>query len=1168
MADLGSLEETSDIAQEPRRPGTSYAESGSSEGVGMPTSNPVVENHTAASTGWRPFGFDIRVPRWGRRTTGSSLSRATSEDRLSVNSSATSSSDVWSGGANVRAQEKRLALARYELERFESIDNCVRTIKLRGEGDEESAFRQVIISAFDTCLTFDRAEMLFNEIYDQFCHLGREGLFFETLESYILDERITTFSNPVIIQDFMTFYEKQSYLDRLEQVILHLDPSGIDVHRTVGICIKYGLYSALFYVYNGVGDYVTPIVELLRLMEAHDSSNSQPESDAASNLARVLPAPLEHSFEDAVYILFVYLSYVLSGKAFPVGTLTTSEAIRAKEDVYSFLFSPRHATWPPGQKIQKIGAEPYPYIKLLFDYDHREFLKATSAVLADERLELRRAKIQHNVFTADNLNQDMHSTFGNEISRQFILDTLLSAIGDGDVQNSDLLANGGQEPATILASSYDFYIFVANAIAKYHESLHIEADIAAFVMLRLVMCQNPMNIAERENGVLAIFLIGIDPATTPERLQLLLQLLEVGGMWQAYEYLARQHRRPDLVFLSYLNDPTRSNEAAAIAGQLLKSREYDDVQREQVSDSVLRSVPLLIRANELSATLLVAQYFSGSFSSILDGLQENTEDYMAFLRGMLDPEYALARRGADEQSFVALRKDRQRRAEAITKLHLKATHFETYIRLLCIHNPSEVKRFLSYLAVEYSEYPYSFGNVLRICKENNVTEGVVWILEKSGDLEGAVSHVMEAVPHLVAQCITSADNSNGMSVESKSLELLRNRMDMGTAICSRVSDKLPKSEREELWFHLLDFVLEAQRGFLPSSPTTSNGMGQNLQPNPAIDLISDLLRNGTRTMLFAMVGHVTLPAILARIAQAKRKSTIGEHRDIIFSMLDSYGYERELLQATSRILNTDVHGAHEKDISVRKRALRPNAGQCGVCRRILHVRAMSEQQKLGKVVITSCRHAYHASCLQSSMEQIAEAEGRDVRQVGRADLGEGWCVVCSKGKSVATKAVTGLSNGIRANNLSHSEKQNEVHNALNKPILVRNTSVPDPAPGSTLQATSAGPSLHKILKLLDPHPPNTRPDAEDDDVIDLGDFTASHQMPFMHQEPQAVATAHHGCLLPFSNKMSSIPSIGGRSIPCGIILSPYQYALVLEPPRPKPLSENELPTSPDSYYTD
>ncbi|KAJ3028126.1 Vacuolar protein sorting-associated protein 8, partial [Rhizophlyctis rosea] len=100
-------------------------------------------------------------------------------------------------------------------------------------------------------------------------------------------------------------------------------------------------------------------------------------------------------------------------------------------------------------------------------------------------------------------------------------------------------------------------------------------------------------------------------------------------------------------------------------------------------------------------------------------------------------------------------------------------------------------------------------------------------------------------------------------------------------------------------------------------------------------------------------------------------------------MLESYVYERDVLGATNRVLARDVHGKQEKLERGRKRAVRPGRGQCGVCRRILHVRAMKEEERGERLVVFGCGHAFHGECLR---EELVRKGG------GKADC----CVVCFK----------------------------------------------------------------------------------------------------------------------------------------------------------------------------
>ncbi|KAI8809432.1 hypothetical protein BJ742DRAFT_805070 [Cladochytrium replicatum] len=435
-------------------------------------------------------------------------------------------------------------------------------------------FKQLAVIAFDTCLTLEREDLLFGEIYDRFNDAGLGPVFLELLEPYILDDRLGLPPNPIIMKDLIQHFfarhqqeirdggksedgQSSEWLTRIEQLILHLDPVSLDIDLVVGLCRDCGLYRALIYVYNrAVLDFVTPFVELLRLV------NTEVERSVARAEGSLLDTHgnAEAKTKDAdIYTLFVYLAYTLTGKAFPTGTLDRDMALRAKNELYSFLFSPFFTTWPPPEhnddagglvedssdedevtvggtakravgrlrraRRHRLGEPPFPYVRLLLRYDSKEFLRVLSQAFDDSSLNgelsvldsaralepptspnhasLRR---QSRGFSGG-LNGNRNSV--GEIDRQFIIDTLLT-VAEGE----EARVRRGQDPTAGKDSrGTDFlvplHIFMAQSVARYRTFVDLP-DSTMTRILDVITDDLVLDSHSQGNGTFAI-LDGRDP---------------------------------------------------------------------------------------------------------------------------------------------------------------------------------------------------------------------------------------------------------------------------------------------------------------------------------------------------------------------------------------------------------------------------------------------------------------------------------------------------------------------------------------------------------------------------------------------------------------------------------------------------------------------------------
>ena len=97
----------------------------------------------------------------------------------------------------------------------------------------QSNFSRLSNTCFDVCLAISRDDLLFNEIYDKFCERGLEYSFLDTLEQYMLNDRLKSTYNPIIFQSLIK-YLKSSNLD-LPQII---DPTTTSPIISLGICME------------------------------------------------------------------------------------------------------------------------------------------------------------------------------------------------------------------------------------------------------------------------------------------------------------------------------------------------------------------------------------------------------------------------------------------------------------------------------------------------------------------------------------------------------------------------------------------------------------------------------------------------------------------------------------------------------------------------------------------------------------------------------------------------------------------------------------------------------------------------------------------------------------------------------------------------------------------
>ncbi|TPX75877.1 hypothetical protein CcCBS67573_g02861 [Chytriomyces confervae] len=377
---------------------------------------------------------------------------------------------------------------------------------------------------------------------------------------------------------------------------------------------------------------------------------------------------------------------------------------------------------------------------------------------------------------------------------------------------------------------------------------------------------------------------------------------------------------------------------------------------------------------------------------------------------------------------------------------LNASLCNLFLHLMIQFEPADVLPFLKSFADSGQENPYDFEVVLQSCLNADVTEPALWMLERDGQLARALDILLLRVQSHVAVClrIVMAENEDqdgqrdGSSRRSRSaspgnsldlfgqnpfaqqseannkkrIELhlalleLSKSFEEGLNLCSRRALSMERWECESIWFRLLDSILEPHNTFrayagsaiydAPEVVLEKDGSKTpTAAPSSAPDSLVIQLMNAFRTFLRKTIGsmsvQVKLPTMLSHLLQSMPTPRFGELRNSIFIMLEKYSFERELLTTANRILSKDAHQLHEKLVSERHRALRPMKGQCGVCRRLMHIDTAGERalELRDRFAVFECRHVFHERCLKKEIQSGNHGlEGLPLRD---QDL---WCVVC------------------------------------------------------------------------------------------------------------------------------------------------------------------------------
>jgi len=170
----------------------------------------------------------------------------------------------------------------------------------------------------------------------------------------------------------------------------------------------------------------------------------------------------------------------------------------------------------------------------------------------------------------------------------------------------------------------------------------------------------------------------------------------------------------------------------------------------------------------------------------------------------------------------------------------------------------------------------------------------------------------------------------------------------------------------------------------------------------------------TRRVIDAMTADIPLPSALHHIMSAPAYSSgrFGEMKNLLLGMLDTYNYERTLLNTCARLVNQDLYGQLARLTAASGRGIALKRNSCTLCGKGFSTggvvgwgnRSVREDREM--VVCFHCGHGYHSTCLV--MVGGGEKTVGGSLGVPRESIGEQiWlCVACKK-----TRGSTGLSGG-------------------------------------------------------------------------------------------------------------------------------------------------------------
>mmetsp|Transcript_33997 Transcript_33997/g.73317 ORF Transcript_33997/g.73317 Transcript_33997/m.73317 type:complete len:576 (+) Transcript_33997:1-1728(+) len=418
--------------------------------------------------------------------------------------------------------------------------------------------------------------------------------------------------------------------------------------------------------------------------------------------------------------------------------------------------------------------------------------------------------------------------------------------------------------------------------------------------------------------------------------QRLITACDKAGYYQVSERLYTKQGNYAKVMQCYVQDPKRRARVFTFLETALRDPDTKAQVREDLLTATLKHISTLVVFDAMATAKLVIQHLGDESSRIIKELESVPETQYLYLKALI---------AADEK-----RKIGETGEDKTTKIITMEVQ-ETYIKLLCLYQKDEVYNFLC------SHDEYTLELCLELCKQHGLSDAVAYLLERMGDVGGALNLFIETLDRRLIELNAAFEKDGDEDGDKLAIDNVGEALALAVNLCRRNSGRLDEKESEQLWFRLLDKFVEPQR----TLKKQQKAMRDTESTPPTVAKTQSALAGFINDVLYSMMGYVAFPSILGKIVHDHGSDEFGDFRSSIMGMLETYNYEMNILTTANHLLADDTYRSMRVFHRRRSKALVPKEVTCVMCTMPLQKSALDE--KLSAVSLFQCGHVFHADCL-------------------------------------------------------------------------------------------------------------------------------------------------------------------------------------------------------------
>ena len=784
---------------------------------------------------------------------------------------------------------------------------------------DQLQIEKLAAACIKACAVMDNLDFLFEDVYSWYQDADMKNVFLESLESLILDGEVEVVP-PVVLKDLVNHYTDRNLETRLESMLFRLDSRMMDIDQVTSLCKRNGLWDALLYVWSqALNDYTTILGNLLDLALRPNGVINDPSTrpDELTGAPKVFP----------------YLSYILTGRMYPVGKeMPEDQAFTAKADIYHFFFSGNtngraHTPEPPNHMAS------YPNLRKILDYDAPSFLSMMNEAFEDAFLNGQHPQAANGQI--QKLTEEQ--TFGSQVNRQWIVSILLEVMTPPKYEPED----------TIYLN-----MFIARNLPKFPQFILLPGHVLHRVLEGL--CLYPEDDISEDCQLSVEYLLSI---YQPPDLLSLIPLLSAARFYRVLKSIYRTEKQYARLLKTCFEDLENPNAVFDCIKECLNpTARLDEKQFEGVREVIIEHASELVTSDPSKAASTIEQYARDLHGIMLQALDDDQVAQLRYLRTVLEPSSD----DVDVQTPSRPPSDRR--------------FIEQYVRLLCDYEPHHVSDYIEQLKsgdLRLEEVMPALENsgvvdaaVVLMAREGKVRDGIDRLTRHLGSLEAALLGLLDGAQESpdvqntaesTHDLIGSVQKYARVGVwicrgQTKSVQQSRSRLKQANKPAGTKADL---SADEELWLDLIDAVVSVAKNVSEvlehkADETDGHDLVGTREAERRFDsskLVTQL-RTVVQETFTALLSTTSAPrtsdirrtdASFLRIFQAflsrasSSSSSLSNLRSVLSAIFSAYSYEESLLALANRLLDKDLF-VHVTEVNaLRRRGWRPLGQVCEGC---------------------------------------------------------------------------------------------------------------------------------------------------------------------------------------------------------------------------------------------